>query len=253
MFKPEYNRVKVWEQTEQYYKDFPEKASSIFRRRRNSEITLNEINELPRKYPKVINAPIINKDCIYVAIDYKERGFNPIILNMCSWKLAGGGVVNGAGAQEEELFRRSNYFKHLSQELYPLRGLDTTISHGVEFFRYGRDKGYTMMEKPVKIDCIGAPALRFPRLNDTEDDFEKEDDTEFMIQKIRMLLYTAAKNGNDCIILSAWGCGAYRCPPKAVAKLFKMVLGEFAGVFKETPFAVLYDNFKPFSDEFNTT
>jgi len=68
-----------------------------------------------------------------------------------------------------------------------------------------------------------------------------------------MLLYTAAKNGNDSIILSAWGCGAYRCPPKAVASLFKIVIGEFAGVFKETPFAVLYDNFKPFADEFNTT
>lgn len=251
MDKPEYNLLTVWEQTEEHYKNTAEHSSSIFRR--SVDITLNEMNALEYKYPKVVVAPVIEKDCVYVAIDYKERGFNPILLNMSDWRVAGGGVRHGSRAQEEELFRRSNYYKHLSQDLYPLKKLDTTISHGVEFFRYGKDRGYILMDKPVKIDCIGAPALRFPQVLESFEDFEYQEDRERMEQKIRMLLYTAAKNGNDCVVLSAWGCGAYGCPAKGVAKLFKNVLQEFAGVFRETPFAILYDNYRPFAEVFNST
>jgi uncharacterized protein (TIGR02452 family) len=100
------------------------------------------------------------------------------------------------------------------------------------------------------MDCIAAPALRDPQLNSTFDDFGLEENRNMMENKIRVLLYTAAKNGNDSIILSAWGCGAFGCPPKGVAKLFKKVLGEFAGVFRETPFAILGNNYLPFFEEF---
>lgn len=250
MFEPEYNALIVWQQTNDYYKDFLKQDSSVFRR--SNSVSLNDIHTLKREYPTQVITPIINNDCIYVAINYKERGFNPIILNMSDWKLAGGNVEGGSRAQEEELFRRSNYYKHLHQEYYPLKGLDTIVSHSVEFFRYGKDKGYVLIENPVKIDCIAAPALRFPQLNSTFDDFGNEDDRVIMKNKIRALLYTAAENGNDSIILSAWGCGAYGCPPKAVAKLFREVLNEFAGVFRETPFAILGNNALPFTQEFNS-
>ena len=251
MLTPEYDTVIVWEQTQGHYKDFPKQDSSVFRRN-GDDITANEMASLKYRWQKQVIAPVINDDCIYVAIDYKERGFNPIILNMCDWGIAGGGVDYGSRAQEEELFRRSNYFKHLHQEYYPLKEADTIISHGVEFFRYGQNKGYTLMEQPVRIDCIAAPALRFPKLNESSYDFGNDDERCLMETKIRILLYSAAKNGNDCIILSAWGCGAYRCPPKAVAKMFKKILEEFAGVFRETPFAILGYNFLPFDNEFNS-
>ena len=166
---------------------------------------------------------------------------------------AGGGVEYGCRAQEEELFRRSNYFKHLHQKYYPINKLDTIISHGVEFFRNGYDKGYILLDKPVQIDCIAAPAIRNPELNKARDNFALDKDYDFMKQKIRMLLYTAAKNGNDSIILSAWGCGAFNCPVIAVARLFRECLNEFAGIFRETPFAILGKNFQPFYNEFNST
>jgi uncharacterized protein (TIGR02452 family) len=243
------NRRLVWLGTKRYYKDMNEVESQVFRR--SDDITLDEINLLNRNWPKEVKAPIIKKDCIYVATEYKENGFNPILLNMSDWEVSGGGVEYGSPAQEEELFRRSNYFKHLSQALYPLYNLDTTVSNNVEFCRRGIDRGYKFMIKPVKIDCIGAPALRLPLIN-TDGDYLHERDKEKMRQKIRMLLLTAAKNGNDSIILSAWGCGAYGCPPKQTALLFKEVLTEFAGVFRETPFAILGDNYQYFYDVFTT-
>ena len=249
MDKPTYNRREVYIQTKEHYKNMDPLESIVIRR--DKSITKKEIDELIYRYPKVIVAPIINNDCIYVALDYKKRGFNPIILNMSSWRRPGGGVEDGAGAQEEELFRRSNYHKYLHQKYYPLTDYDTIISNGVEFFRNGSDKGYTIMEKPVHIDCIAAPALRDPQVTPNFQDFASEDDKKRMEEKIRVLLFNVAKSGNDCIILSAWGCGAFGCPPKGVSKLFKKVLHEFSGVFRETPFAILGDNYAPFAEEFN--
>ncbi len=243
------NKRLIWLGTKRKYKDMPEVESQVFRR--SNDVTLDEINSLERIWPKEVKAPIIKKDCIYVAIEYKEKGFNPILLNMADWEVSGGGVEYGSPAQEEELFRRSNYYKHLSQKLYPLYNLDTVISNNVEFCRRGIDRGYKYMVNPVHIDCIGAPALRLPSIN-ADSDYLYEKDREFMRQKIRMLLLTAAQNGNDSIILSAWGCGAYGCPPKHTALLFKEVLTEFAGVFRETPFAILGDNYQYFYDVFNT-
>jgi uncharacterized protein (TIGR02452 family) len=107
------------------------------------------------------------------------------------------------------------------------------------------------MEEPVKIDCIAAPALCHPQVTRDGADFAHEEDRELMKQKIRMLLYTAAKAGADCPVLSAWGCGAYGCPPKAVAQLFKEALEEFAGVFKEVPFAIIGPNYAPFLEVFS--
>jgi uncharacterized protein (TIGR02452 family) len=250
MNKPTRDRCEVYEQTKEHYKNAELQSSLVFRRSNN--ITIQEMTSLVYKYPKVLNAPVINDDCLYVALDYYQRGYNPIILNMSSWRRPGGGVETGAGAQEEELFRRSNYHKHLHQTYYPFKNYDTIISKSVEFFRNGRDVGYVLMKTPFKLDCIAAPAVRKPQLTPNLEDFRLEEDKKIMEEKIRVLLYTAAKNGNDCIILSAWGCGAFGCPPKAVSKLFKKVLNEFAGVFRETPFAIIGDNYLPFYQEFNS-
>lgn len=38
---------------------------------------------------------------------------NPLVLNMASPKRPGGGFRNGSAAQEENIFRRSNYFQVL--------------------------------------------------------------------------------------------------------------------------------------------
>ena len=56
-----------------------------------------------------------NIDCLYAGAQLKEQGFNPAVLNMASRRNPGGGVLTGAGAQEETLFRRTNLFRSLYQ------------------------------------------------------------------------------------------------------------------------------------------
>jgi uncharacterized protein (TIGR02452 family) len=134
-----------------------------------------------------------------------------------------------------------------------LNNYDTIVSPGVEFSRYGIDQGYSPMDAPVKVDCVAAAAIMFPQLTPDGQAFAFDQDRVTMINKVRTLLYVCALNQNDCVVLSAWGCGAYGGPVVEIAKIFKQVLGEFAGVFKETPFAIIHSNYNynKFYSEFN--
>ncbi len=248
MLAPCFDRIVVWKQTQEFFKNKPPVPSEVIRR--ETEVTEEEVAALPRNFsPGLMIAPrLVYRDCIDVAVQYKENGYNPILLNMADWMNPGGSVDMGAAAQEEELFRRSDYHKHLAIDYYPLGPLDSIVSRRVQFFRYGAPEGYTLMDQAVAIDCIAAAALVLPPREG--EGFARDAGEELMRKKIRALLYTAAQAGNDTVILSAWGCGSYACPPIAVARLFKEVLAEFRGVFRATPFAILGSNFQPFSDVF---
>ena len=57
----------------------------------------------------------VNEDCIEVARKLVQDGYSPIMLNMANRHTPGGGVINGARAQEESLFRQSNLCVSLYQ------------------------------------------------------------------------------------------------------------------------------------------
>ena len=77
--------------------------------------------------------------------------------------------------------------------------------------------------------------------------------------KIRAMLRVGLLHGHDAIVLGAWGCGAFRNPPKNMARLFHEVLREpeFARKYHVVRFAVIedrnsrYSNFAPFDRECN--
>lgn len=56
-----------------------------------------------------------NIDCLLASEKLLKEGYHPAVLNMASRRNPGGGVQTGAGAQEENLFRRSNLFQSLYQ------------------------------------------------------------------------------------------------------------------------------------------
>ena len=58
---------------------------------------------------------VSNVDCLEEGVRLCREGYNPAILNMASRRHPGGGVMLGAGAQEESLFRRTNLFRSLYQ------------------------------------------------------------------------------------------------------------------------------------------
>jgi uncharacterized protein (TIGR02452 family) len=247
-------RIRVWEETLAHYATHPVVESQVFEK--------EDANfQLPaqKKYAKT-RIEIHNRDCVEVAIDAQEEGMRPLLLNMCSWFRPGGGVERGARAQEEELFRRSNYFKHLNRRYYPLTTLRTIYSRGVEFYRNSKEFDYAHMKKTHRIDCVAAAAPKQPLLISTNISAGRLNaaDADVMCKKINILCQVGLKNGNDCLILSAWGCGAYGCPPEHTAQLFYKVLSVYDGHFKKIVFAILdgttngieTDNFKVFATVF---
>ena len=81
--------------------------------------------------------------------------------------------------------------------------------------------------------------------------------------KMRTILRIGLQHGHDSLVLGALGCGAYRNPPKHIAKLFHEVLveQEFENKYRYIVFAILEDhnsrkhhnpegNYTPFKLEF---
>ena len=186
---------------------------------------------------------VVDSDCLDTAIYMKRLGYRPVVLNMANNTNPGGGVDYGAGAQEESLFRRSNYFQHLSKRLYPIdHGI---YSPNVAYFRASEAEEYALLDRPENISMIAAAALRGPRLVKENGQYRlNPQDRAIMRDKIRLILDIAERFEHDCVVLSAFGCGAFKNPPEDIAEIFReVVLGEeFRGVFKRVVFAIFNDH-----------
>ena len=58
--------------------------------------------------------------------------------------------------------------------------------------------------------------------------------------RIRRIFEVVVANGNEVLILGAFGCGAFRNPPEVVAKVFNKVMQEFHGYFDVIEYAVYH-------------
>lgn len=217
-----------------------------------------------------------NIDCLYAGVQLKEEGYNPAVLNMASRHNPGGGVTTGSGAQEETLFRRTNLFRSLYQFAHYAKQYGITPSHnqypldrnfgGVYtpdaiYFRESEQKGYALLDNPVALSFISVAGVNRPEL--TADNMIADHLVEQVKDKIRTIFRIGLANRHDSLVLGALGCGAFRNPPRHVARLFHEVMDEpeFKNRYKKIVFAILDDhnahknhnqegNFKPFEEEF---
>ena len=225
----------------------------------------------PKAQSSVCDA--VNDDCIEVTRKLVEEGYRPIMLNMANRHTPGGGVINGARAQEESIFRQSNLCISLYQfDEYHAGLLDLPLGNGrypmdrntggiysgrVTFFRTGARNGDALVETPFECAVVSVAAINRPDL--TGDGRLIDWAVKATKSKIRTMLRIGLLHGHDAIVLGAWGCGAFRNPPEHMAQLFHEVLreAEFAEKYSIVRFAVIEDhnsrhsNFAPFNREFN--
>lgn len=200
---------------------------------------------------------VVNNDTLDEYVTLLKEGLKPAILNMASDESPGGGVMRGCAAQEENIFRRTNYFMTLEQNYYPIINADTIYSKNVVLFKTNEEHGYQLIDKPIRISIIASPSVKHPPLNQ-HGEFRNKEDSDLEYRKIVMIFKTAIANGHDSMVLSAFGCGAYRCPPQQVAEIFKRVTGEYGSYFKKIVFAIKQppddprDNYKVFSNVLRT-
>lgn len=219
---------------------------------------------------------VVNADCIDEGVRLLNMGYNPAVLNMANRQNPGGGVTQGAGAQEETIFRRTDLFRSLYQFApyaaqygisrssfqYPLdRNYGGIYSPCVTLFRANEKCGYKLLAQPLKMAFISVAGMNRPEL--TPDGMIVDSLVEPIKNKIRTILRIGLRHGHDSLVLGALGCGAFRNPPRHVARLFHEVLdeAEFAKKYRRIVFAILEDhnsykghntagNYLPFKQEF---
>jgi uncharacterized protein (TIGR02452 family) len=183
------------------------------------------------------------------------------MLNMASRRNPGGGVLGGAGAQEENIFRRSNLFQSLyqfvdyaeeygvkrdSKNSYPLdRDTGGIYSKRVFIVRGSERSGSCFLQNPFELSIVSVPAINRPELELRDGKYYIADKLiEPSKEKIRTILRIAGEFNHDCLVLSAFGCGAFQNPPHHIAKLFKEVFNEteFKDRFRFVVFAIIDDH-----------
>lgn len=191
---------------------------------------------------------VVEEDTFDLGERYLHAGYRPVGLNMANAHTPGGGVEGGCGAQEESLFRRSNYF----QALYPRRDTyysipNTSVVYTPEVQIFRTPETY-LLQDPAdrlpgyefrqigKLDMI---ACAFPDLRRREAEDNYEDDIR---DRIRNILRVSYNKGHDALALGAIGCGAFNNDPRIVARIIKEELqsDEFRGRFKKIGFGVIY-------------
>jgi uncharacterized protein (TIGR02452 family) len=197
---------------------------------------------------------VINTDSVSAVVEYSKLG-KTCVLNMASYKRPGGGVHNGARAQEECLFRCSNLIQVVPTSFYPLEVNEALYTKDAIFFK---DKDYEYME-PVVCDVITIAAINLNENAKYDPVQNVTDYRKITKDKIRLMVSLAAKNGVKNLVLGAWGCGVFNNDPTTMSQYFSEVLvGEGYSVdFDNIVFAIINDhnsvgnNFDIFNNHFN--
>lgn len=271
-----FNQVIIDIKTGGYIYDYagdPVPFREISKLRRGTKM-YDEIEKLPlSKIPCFNDTKIYcqNIDSFQKAIEF---GDNCAVLNMASARTPGGGVSNGSRAQEEELCRRSNLLYSLysftkkgtdlgfckKSGSYPIPTFGGIYSPCVNIYR--DPITYLSMKSPKLCNVISVSGVICPKI-DKSTGLMLNGYPRMVKKKIRQILRIAILNNQSKLVLGAFGCGAFKNPPRHVALLFKEVFEEpeFIHSFDEVCFAILEDNnsrrehnpegnFKPFSDVF---
>jgi len=195
----------------------------------------------------------------------KEGCEDLVLLNYASAKNAGGGFINGAKAQEEDLARCSALYSCLmSQTIYydanrkqnSMLYTDHVIySPKVPWFRVrSRDDPKHVFLASV----ITAPA---PNANQAIRHGDTTEDIELALRhRCGQVLGVAKDNGHNNVLLGAWGCGVFGNDPALVANAFRtwLVNPVFSSVFDRVVFSVFDKNktkgtYNAFKNEFANT
>ena len=201
---------------------------------------------------------IVKDTSFHCAQTQVGQGDRVAVLNFANAYHPGGGVVNGAMAQEECLCRSSNLYAALTLP-YLLRnyykwnakntgdiGTDSVIySPGVTVFKTD-DPVPELMEKDnwFQVDVLTCAAPYYDK--DRKHPLSIDKLRSAFCDRIDNILAVAAANNVDILVLGAFGCGAFNNPPEVVADVFydQLTRGRYVRCFRKVLFAIKADGVK---------
>lgn len=190
------------------------------------------------------------------------KGKKVCVLNFANAYRPGGGVENGASAQEESLCRCSTLYpciscKEMVKDFYCAHKNDGAktfrdMIYTPEVVVFKDDENEMLMNKEnwfhTDVITCAAPNLSWA---DMEDD-ELMQFHEFMFER---MFKAAAMHGAEVMILGAFGCGVFNNDPKIVSKAAKNIIERFSNYFDTIEFAIFCkeyesENYIAFRDQF---
>ena len=188
-----------------------------------------------------------------------RTGERVLMLNMANPTQPGGGWNTGVAAQEEDLFRRSDYALGLTpmgnagqMAQYPIPVFGCIVTENVTIFRDDEQEGYAFLPDPFTLSIIAVAAFNChnyipPGQTARAPATAKMPSGDLVLtdevyahtrSKVETLVRAAIDKGFEVLVLSALGCGAFGNPPLSMAHIFHEVLQEYAGHFRQIHFAI---------------
>ncbi|AQZ61358.1 unnamed protein product [[Actinomadura] parvosata subsp. kistnae] len=167
------------------------------------------------------------------------------VLNFASARNPGGGYLNGAKAQEEDLCRHALLYPCLlrAPDYYASHraSADLLYSHRVIWspgVPVHRGEDGRLLAEPYLVSFLTSPAPNAGQVL-RRDPGAGERVRRALDERAGRVLEVAGHHGARALVLGAWGCGVFRNDPRQVAGAFHAHLtGGFAGVFERVVFAV---------------
>ena len=158
-----------------------------------------------------------------------------LVLNLASDRKYGGGAETGAMAQEEELFRKTDYGNHAGKDLYPLKMDEFVYTPCIYVVK---DSEYRALprENCVPFDGIAMAGIRNPVLENGRLNTKDRKITKY---KIETIFKFAEANKNTNLVLGAIGCGVFKNPPEDIVEIYNECLRKYNGVFENIVFSVM--------------
>lgn len=214
---------------------------------------------LNNKKPQIEVLNMDSFECAKYVLE-KTRSHS-VVMNMASDYNPGGGVYKGSLAQEEDLYRRSNYGICLpferKAELYPIKKDEVIWNDRVTIMR-GINYEYLPSTQFETFPCCAVAAIRNPNVTSDKKNYIFESDKKITEMKIENYFLSGLVNGYRSFVPGALGCGAFHNPNKSVAELYNTVIQKYDKYIETVTFAVLdfqnnpYTNYQVFNSVIKT-
>ena len=257
--------MEVFRDTQQKYRDDPDLRSATVKMQAETLLYLKDFEAVdPREKSLEPDIEILEDTTFHCAkrlmdetdADSGSRKVRTAVLNFANAYHPGGGVTNGAMAQEECLCRSSNLYSALTLPYILINyykwngrntgdmGTDAVIwSPGVTVFKTD-DPVPAEMERDrwFQVDVLTCAAPYYDK--DKKHPVTPEKLREVFYHRIRNILEVAAAKDTDILVLGAFGCGAFNNPPALVADVCRELLleKEYFRFFRKTAFAIKKNN-----------
>ena len=257
--------AEIFRDTERRYTSDPILTSAVQQSTQNQVFIAESENKTVSSAYKTETAKVIvsGKRSLEAAETYAKQGKKVCVLNFASATNPGGGVVNGSSAQEECICRCTTlypclntdemwnaFYKPHRKAANPLYNNDCIYTPDVCVFKSDTNFPEVMPKDEwwnVNILTCAAPNLRErpsnamnPHAGDKAVKITSAELEKLLTKRIRRIFEIAVANGNEILILGAFGCGAFRNPPQIVAKVFNTVMQDYLCCFDTIEYAVYH-------------